>query len=198
MLMVGLLLIFGAVAAFVLIARTPLRRTADESVEALWRGDTQLLVPYETTQEKAVGVDEAKIAKVFSELVQPGFKWIKSRGSMTVVDDPNPESGSTGQIPINLTNGRTFSMKVHTYLDSGEPKVSVLATVLTYGWEVRYYGTTKNSDAKTDEARAILAGVQADRSKLEAMGLPGMLSATDQKLRSWDEVEVALKKRLGQ
>ena len=193
---IGILLIFGAVGVYVVVQRTPLQRTADEAVEALWRGDTQLLIPYETTQEKAVGIDQGKIAKVFNELVQPGFKWIKSRGSMTVLDDPNPESGSTGQIPINLINDRTFPLKVHTFIESGEPRISVLATVLTYGWEVRYYGTAKRSDPKTDEARAILAGVQADRSKLEAMGIPGMLSATDQKLRNWDEVELALKKRL--
>lgn len=192
-----LVMIMGLIIGWRLIVPKSMDAAAREVLNAQISGDGQTLYAYSYDHERVkLGLTPEKLRKVYEQCVGPrlaGFSVVGSVNSATTGDGAYGEATTILKGP----DGRTFELMATPVFTESGPRTNAVFHLLATAWRVEFVIKKGLPETGANMHRARILGLQADKAKLEAIGLAGVVEdKPDGRLVTWDEYAQREQERL--
>lgn len=190
-----------AIGIWIRLKPVPLEVQSEAILRGLIAGNTRLLVDRMLPHErKAYRLDENRMQQLWASLIHPYIRDYELVGSVERHLSASDGSEASARLRMSNASGRTISFALNTFSTSSGGCYS-LHDLLLATWHLRYLDEKRPSFETIMQAR--ITGIEADRTKLEELGIKGVYPIDDPlRFYTWDDLKYkyqhALQHRLTQ
>ncbi|MCH8274689.1 MAG: hypothetical protein IH851_07860 [Armatimonadetes bacterium] len=193
-------LALAGVVAIVFVLLRPkewLKDAAVDYVRAFDDRDPRALYRFAFEHEKTNGgLTEERWLRVWEELIEPrvqGYGPVE----LSEAEQNGEHQGFAHGFATHRESGRRLSVTCVTNAADGQARTRLLAAMLVTAWAAMLSERGELPESGSYVAEVIVAGLEADQEKLEAIGLTGWVFVDPaDPLRTWDDTREGIEKSL--